>query len=121
MKYGKLLKEIFVQRANNNAQVAIAVVAGLAAGAAISILFAPDSGSNIRKGIADGAKGLGTGIKDKYVSLKDRVVGNREIEESIEQPEVPHFVHSTPKRRKSDIKDLIHDAHTDGYTEQPIS
>jgi len=120
MKYGKLIKGIFAQRSNNNAEVAIAIVAGLAAGAVISILFAPASGSDIRHGIADQAKGLGNGIKDKYTSLKDRVVGNREIEEAVE-PEVPHFVHTTAKKRKSDIKDLIHEAHTGEHTEQPTS
>jgi gas vesicle protein len=121
MKYGKLIKGIFAQRSNNNAQVAIAIVAGLAAGAVISILFAPESGSDVRKGIADQAKGLGTGLKDKYNALKDRVVGGQEIDESIERPEVPHFTHTPQKKRKSDIKDIIHDAHTDGHTEQPIS
>jgi gas vesicle protein len=122
MKYNRLIARIFAQKSNNNAQVAVALVAGLAAGAIISILFAPDKGSNIRRGIADQAKGLGTGIKDKYSNLRNRALGVKELEESIEQPEVPHFAHTTPKKRKSAIKDIVHEAHVEKqqHTEQPI-
>lgn len=123
MKYGKLLKGLLTQRSNANAQVAVAVVAGLAAGAVLSILFAPASGKETRGRIADGAKGIGNGIKDRYTSLKDRVVGMREIEEIEEfvPQEVPHFNHERPKKRKSDIKDLIHESHSGGEGEQSFS
>ena len=121
MKYGKLLTKIFDRKSNNNGQIAVALVAGLAAGAIISILFAPDSGANVRKGIAGQAKGLGEGLRTQYGALKNRVLGKNEIEESIEQPEVPHFTHQVTKKRKSDIKDLIHEAHTGEHTEQPIA
>jgi gas vesicle protein len=124
MKYNKLIARIFAQKTNNNnAQVAVALVAGLAAGAIISILFAPDKGSNIRRGIADQARGLGDGIKTKYSAIKNRALGINDIEESIEQPEVPHFVKAVPKKRKSDIKDLIHEQHVEkqAHTEQSLS
>ncbi|MDQ7949242.1 MAG: YtxH domain-containing protein [Pedobacter sp.] len=119
MKYTKLLSKIFDNRSNNNGQVAIALVAGLAAGAVLSILFAPDSGANVRKGIADQARGLGNGIKDGYGRLRDRVIGQQELEEPI-AAEVPHFTHKVTKRPKSAIKDIIHDAHGQ-HTEQPLS
>jgi len=112
MKYGKLIARIFAQRSkNNNGQVAVALVAGLAAGAIISILFAPESGTNTRKGIAGKAKGLNDGVMNGFSSLKSRVLRSSENEESTEQPKVPHFTHSNPKRKKSDIKELIHDGH----------
>jgi gas vesicle protein len=121
MKYSKLLKNIFAQRSNNDGQIAVALIAGLAAGAVISILFAPDSGANVRKNIAGQAKGLGNGIQNKYTSLRNRVMGTSTIEESIAQPEVPHFKHKVEKHRKSDIKDIIQDSHVSGqHTEQPI-
>jgi gas vesicle protein len=110
MKYNKLLAKIFARGSNNDAQVAIALVAGLAAGAVISILFAPTSGANVRKGIADRATGLGNGVRDTYGRLKDRVVGRQDIEEGV-APEVPHFTHKPVRKRKSDIKDIIHEAH----------
>lgn len=120
MKYKNLLKDIFAQRSSVNGQVAIALVAGLAAGAVISILFAPDSGANVRKNIAGQAKGLGDGIKSKYASLRDRITGST-IEESIPQPEVPHFKHKVEKRPKSDIKELVHESHQNGHAEQPLA
>lgn len=119
MKYGKLIRKIFDQQSNNNnAQIAIAVVAGLAAGAVLSILFAPDSGANTRGKIVDGAKGLGNGIKDKYTSLKDRITGNQDMDYFEEPSEIPHFTHERPKKRKSDIRDLVHESHVGGEGEQ---
>lgn len=120
MKYGKLIKKIFDRQSNNNAQIAIAVVAGLAAGAVLSILFAPDSGANTRGKIVDGVKDLGTGIKDRYTSLKDKITGNHEVDEVEETHEVPHYTHERPKRRKSDIRELIQENHSGGEGEQAI-
>ncbi len=112
MKYNKLINRIFANRTNNSAQVAVALVAGLAAGAIISILFAPDRGSNIRSKIADRASGLGGDIKTKYSALRNRALGIKE-EIPTEKPEVPHFVKTTPKKPKSAIKELIHEAHVE--------
>ena len=120
MKYKNLLNNIFAQRSNTNGQIAVALIAGLAAGAVISILFAPDSGANVRKNIAGQAKGLGTGIKNKYASLRDRITGGSSIEESIAQPEVPHFKHKVEKHRKSDIKDIIQESHQE-HNAEPIA
>jgi gas vesicle protein len=121
MKYEKLIARIFAQGSkNNNGQVAVALVAGLAVGAVVSILFAPDRGSNVRKGIADKAKGINEGVIESISSLKNRIFGASEIEESTDKAEVPHFTHSVQKKRKSDIKDLIHEAH-EQHTEQPLS
>lgn len=118
MKYTKLLSKIFDNRSNNNGQVAVALVAGLAAGAILSILFAPDSGANVRRGIADQARGLGNGIRDGYGRLRDRVVGQQELDEPI-ATEMPHYTHKVTKRPKSDIKDIVHEAHAQ-HTEQSL-
>lgn len=121
MKYGKIISKILNRRENNNGMVAVALVAGLAAGAVISILFAPESGADTRRAIGNKAKGLGNGIKDSYSSLKDRVFGVDEIVEPDVAPEIPHFVHTTPKRKKSDIKELINEFHNgEHHNEQPI-
>lgn len=110
MKYSKLFSKVFDRRSNNDAQVTIALVAGLAAGAVIGILFAPKSGADVRRDIADRATGFGSGLRDTYGRLRDRVVGHHDIEEGV-APEVPHFTHKAPRKRKSDIKDIIHEAH----------
>jgi gas vesicle protein len=107
MKYRKLVGEFLSQRSNHsNAQVAIALVAGLTAGAVLSILFAPSKGSTTRNGIASKVRNLLTGIHE---------------EETAVVPEVPHFTHTVAKKRKSDIKTLVSEVHHNGkHTDQPI-
>ena len=122
MKYGKLISNL-TNRSNNSGYVAVALVAGLAAGAILSILFAPESGEDTRKLIRDKAKGIGGNAKDKFAALKNKLSRN-EFEEHEEDvaPEVPHFVNKVPKKRKSDIKEIIHEAHVENQnTEQALS
>ena len=112
MNYGKLIDKILSRRSNqNNAQIAVALVAGLAAGAVISILLAPDKGSATRRGLANRTRNIGGSLRDSYTSLKNRIVGREEEEIEAVAPEVPHFTHHVVKKRKSDIKDLISEAH----------
>ncbi|UKT62625.1 YtxH domain-containing protein [Pedobacter mucosus] len=111
MKYRKLIGKYLTKKSDKNAKIAIALVAGLAAGAVISILFAPDSGEGTRGKIADGAKNLRYGFQDKYNLLKEKVFGVEAIEEDIVEQEVPHFKHKVQKKAKSDIKEILDDAH----------
>ncbi|MGF1923552.1 MAG: YtxH domain-containing protein [Bacteroidia bacterium] len=109
MKYGKLVEKFLSQKSGqHNTQIAVALVAGLAAGAVISILLAPSKGSTFRKGIS-------SRVKDLF---------SRDYEEQDEAvaPEVPHFTHIPVKKRKSDIKDLISEAHHQSvHTEQSLN
>jgi gas vesicle protein len=115
MKYNRLIQNFLSQRSSSNSgQVAVALVAGLAAGAIISILFAPSKGSTTRHNIADRAKSLSNGVKDGYLAYRDRLFGNDAPVEEEATPEVPHFTHTVTKKRKSDIKQLITEAHQDG-------
>jgi len=50
---------------NDNAKVVAALLAGLAAGAALGILFAPDKGSETREKLNDSLKDLGDAIKER--------------------------------------------------------
>ncbi|TKB98050.1 YtxH domain-containing protein [Pedobacter cryotolerans] len=122
MKYGKLISKL-TKRSNNNGYVAVALVAGLAAGALLSILFAPESGEDTRRVIRDKAKGLGDNARDKFNALKNKFNGyDFEEHDDDVAPEVPHFVNKVPKKRKSDIKDIVHEAHVESQnTEQSIS
>jgi gas vesicle protein len=68
---------------NDNTKVIVALLAGLAAGAALGILFAPDSGNGTRDKLTESLNNLGDSIKetaaneiDKLVGLKDKVVDN---------------------------------------------
>lgn len=66
---------------SDNSKVLIGVLAGLAAGAALGLLFAPEKGSDTRDKLSQSLKDLGESIKDRAAdeinnlsSLKDKVV-----------------------------------------------
>lgn len=86
---------------NDNAKVVAALLAGLAAGAALGILFAPEKGSETRDKLNDSLKDLGDAIRERtaeqmeqLTELKDKVVetiktkinrGEGAVEEAIEE------------------------------------
>jgi gas vesicle protein len=68
---------------NDNSKVLIGLLTGLAAGAALGLLFAPEKGSETRDRLNQSLKDLGDSIKDRaadeinnLASLKDKVVGS---------------------------------------------
>ncbi|MHA4895331.1 YtxH domain-containing protein [Pedobacter sp. PWIIR3] len=118
MKFKKLAASIIAHK-NNNGEVAVAVIAGLAIGAALAVLLAPERGEDFREGIAGKARGFGSNLRDELASLKKRISGEEVEEETVE--EIPHYQQTTVKKPKSDIKDLIHEAHTSAHhTEHSI-
>lgn len=50
---------------NDNTKVVAALLAGLAAGAALGILFAPDKGTDTREKVNESLKDLGDAIKER--------------------------------------------------------
>lgn len=68
---------------NDNSKVVVALLAGLAAGAALGLLFAPEKGSETRDRLGESLKDLGDSIKEKAATeidnlsgLKDKVVSS---------------------------------------------
>jgi gas vesicle protein len=66
---------------SDNSKVLIGLLAGLAAGAALGLLLAPEKGSDTRDKLSQSLKDLADSIKDKaadeinnLTSLKDKVV-----------------------------------------------
>jgi len=68
---------------DNNALSAVALIAGVAVGAALGILFSPRKGKEIRNQVATGAEDLFSSIKTKFTSAKEEIEasGNLVIED----------------------------------------
>lgn len=67
----------------DDTKVVIALLVGLAAGAALGVLFAPDAGSETRDKLSESLKDLGDSIKktatneiNNLSGLKDKVLNN---------------------------------------------
>ncbi len=67
----------------DDTKVVVALLVGLAAGAALGVLFAPDAGSETREKLSDSLKDLGESIKktatneiNNLSGLKDKVFNN---------------------------------------------
>lgn len=86
---------------NDNGKILAALLTGLAAGAALGVLFAPEKGADTREKLNDSLKDLGDAIKERtseqldqlndfkakvLATLKNKVdkAGN-DIEEAIEE------------------------------------
>ncbi len=54
-------------------KVVLGALAGLAAGAVLGILFAPEKGSDTRKKIASKGKDTAEGLKEKYNGIIDNL------------------------------------------------
>jgi gas vesicle protein len=68
---------------NDSSKVVVGLLAGLAAGAALGLLFAPEKGTETRDKLSQSLKDLGDSIKDRAAdeinnlsALKDKVVGS---------------------------------------------
>lgn len=103
MKNKKLLSGLFNYSSSDH-RTLIALLAGMAAGAALGILFAPERGKESRRKIFNWTAG-----------------DEAEAETGMEDTQVHRNVNVIKKKPKSDIGSLIHQAHTGVHTEQGLS
>lgn len=87
---------------NDNSKVLVGLLAGLAAGAALGLLFAPEKGSETRDRLSQSLKDLGDSIKDRaadeinnLAGLKEKVVSSvknklRQGEEEFVDDDLEH-------------------------------
>ena len=72
MNYKKLLND-HLDNSTDKTPVVVALLAGLAVGAALGVLFAPATGSETRNLISDKSKDLADSAKDKLQTYKEKV------------------------------------------------
>lgn len=63
---------------NDGSKVVVALLTGLAAGAALGILYAPDKGSDVREKLAESLNNLGESIKNRASDEIDNLSGYKE-------------------------------------------
>ena len=87
---------------NDNSKVLIGLLTGLAAGAALGLLFAPEKGSETRDRLNQSLKDLGDSIKDRaadeinhLASLKDKVVSSVKSKINEEEAFVDDVEHAS--------------------------
>jgi len=74
MNYKKAITDRFQRKTTHTSAstVALALVGGIAVGAIVSLLFAPQSGEDTRNMIADKTRDLTDNVKDKFKSIRNR-------------------------------------------------
>lgn len=82
MNYKKLISSRFSSMPScsttDTSGAFLALVAGLAVGAVLGILFAPDSGKKTREKISDKALNAADNVKDGLYAMKDRVATGKD-------------------------------------------
>lgn len=77
MNYKKLIANRFSHmpsyKSTDTSGAVVALLAGLAVGAVLGVLFAPDSGKKTREKISDKALTAADNVKDGFYAVKDRV------------------------------------------------
>ncbi len=86
---------------NTTSKVALGVLAGMAAGAIVGILFAPDKGSETRKKIAGRSRDIVDGVKESFNELKTAVTDQLESASGLVS-ELTEQVTSKPELVKKD-------------------
>lgn len=82
MNYKKLISSRFSSMPScsttDTSSAVLALVAGLAVGAVLGVLFAPDSGKKTREKISDKALNAADNVKDGLYAMKDRVATGKD-------------------------------------------
>lgn len=106
MKTKKIIESILTPRPSGRTTAITVLIGGLAVGAAVGMLFGTKKGRTVRQKICD---------------TVSRLFDHQETNGSSAPVSYSRH-HYTGKRPKSDIKNIIHNAHADAsHTEQGLS
>jgi gas vesicle protein len=74
MNYKKAITDRFQSKTRNTtaSTVVLALVGGIAVGAVVSLLFAPQKGEDTRNMIADKTRNLTDGVKEKFRAIRNK-------------------------------------------------
>jgi gas vesicle protein len=113
MNYRKQLRKILTAKADNSGMVACALIGGLAAGAVLAVLFAPKRGSELPSDITHSGRKFGGSLWELMNRLKEKFGDGPDSEQDGgENREGKTNVSPSVKKPKSDIRSLIHEAHS---------
>jgi len=71
---------------NNTTKILIAISAGVAVGAAVGILLAPDKGSETMKKLNEQGRKIADDVKDTFAKMTEKVNGMKEtFEKNVKQ------------------------------------
>jgi len=103
MKFKKLISDTVSRKTDtDSAMPIVALLAGLAVGTVIGMLFAPERGADIRGKISDKAGDLAESVKDKVQSVKEKL--RTETDKAVE---VKDQVVEDVRRKTKDISDSL--------------
>lgn len=119
MNYRKQFNRILHRGNDNSVMVGFALIGGIAIGAALSVLFAPKKGTELREGITEGGRRfcgtlmeLADGLKTKFTTEKNPLDESCADDEHIADGNTP------TKKPKSDIGEFIQQAHQNANESQ---
>jgi len=85
-------------------KILLGVLAGLAAGAVLGILFAPDKGTVTRRKIASKSEDIKDGLKDKFNEFVDDVSEKYEKVKDEVSDFTEHFKHDGAEKEAKTVK-----------------
>lgn len=113
MDYRKQLRNTLTAKADDSSMVAFALIGGLAVGAAVALLFAPKMGRELRADITHSGRKFGGTLWELMDNLKEKFGKGKDLEREIAHSQkLAEEVSPSLKKPKSDIKSLIHEAHS---------
>jgi len=111
MNYSKHLRKILNHKGDRANLVGVALISGIAVGAALAVLFAPKKGKELRKSISDASGKAGGSLADLMNAIKAKFGGAQEVEHETDHDENAAHARPGQKKPKSDIGELLHQAH----------